>query len=413
MNSFKELNLNDKLIEGLAKQNITIPTDIQEKAIQPILENKDLIGEAVTGSGKTLAYLLPAFERIDTESKDLHTLVLAPSHELVIQINNVIKELAIAADYPVRSLTVIGNVNIKRQIEGLKTKPHIIVGTPGRVIELIKAKKLKAHLIQTIVIDEADKLLSRDNITAIQNIIKTTLKQRQILAFSASIKDLAIDTANEIMKEPVIFQLSEEKLNNDIKHNYIVSSRRDKITALRKAIHASNPSKSIVFINKNELIQDVANRLNYHKIKTVSIFGNATKKERKQALDDFKSGKATVLVASDLVARGLDLQDLSHVFNLDIPVDLHEYTHRVGRTGRAGAKGTAISIVTDKEVQFLRQISRLNGITFKQKDIAEGKLIDYVEANDSKSISSKNTKGSSTPKKDNKKTNKKKTYKKK
>lgn len=383
MNSFNELNLNEQLVSGLAKQNITIPTDIQAKVIQPILENKDVIGEAVTGSGKTLAYLLPAFQRIDTESRDLHTLVLAPSHELVIQINNVIKELAKTADYPVRSLTVIGNVNIKRQIEGLKSKPHIIVGTPGRVIELIKARKLKAHLIQTIVIDEADKLLSIDNITAINSIIKTTLKQRQILAFSASIKQVAIDKANEIMKEPVLFQLSEEKLNNDIEHLYVTSSRRDKTNTLRRLIHAAKPKKSIVFINKNELIQDVANRLNYHKIKTVSIFGNATKKERKQALDAFKSGKATVLVASDLVARGLDLQDLTHVFNLDIPVDLHEYTHRVGRTGRAGAKGCAISIVTDKETQFLRQISRLNGIEFTRKDMAEGKVIDYVESEDS------------------------------
>ena len=147
-------------------------------------------------------------------------------------------------------------------------------------------------------------------------------------------------------------------------------------------IHAAKPTKSIVFINKNELIQDVANRLNYHKIKTVSIYGDATKKERKEALDAFKSGKASVLVASDLVARGLDLQDLSHVFNMDIPVDLHEYTHRVGRTGRAGAKGCAISIVTEKEVQFLNQISRLNGITFTRKDLAEGQVIDFVADED-------------------------------
>lgn len=378
MNSFNELKLKEQLITGLAKDNITIPTDIQEKVILPILENKDVIGEAVTGSGKTLAYLLPAFERIDTESKDLHTLVLAPSHELVIQINNVIKDLATNSDIPVRSITVIGNVNIKRQIDSLKTKPHIIVGTPGRVLELIKAKKLKAHLIKTIVIDEADKLLSRDNITAINNIIKTTLKERQILAFSASIKDLAIETATSIMKEPMIFQLSEEKLNNDIEHFYMLSTRRDKIINLRKLIHAVKPTKAIVFINKNELIQDVANRLNYHKINTVSIFGDATKKERKQALDSFKTGSANVLVASDLVARGLDLQDLSHVFNLDIPVDLHEYTHRVGRTGRAGSKGTAISIVTEKEIQFIKSIEKLNGIKFVAKDLEKGNLVNYV-----------------------------------
>lgn len=376
MTKFKEFNLNDKLVKGLAKDAITIPTDIQTQAIPVIMEGKDLIGEAVTGSGKTLTYLLPSFEHIDTRSKNLHTLVIAPTHELVVQIHNVMKDLAKNSDHPVKSLAIMGNVNIKRQIESLKIKPHMIVGTPGRLLELIKAKKIKAHLIQTIVIDEADKLLSDNNHEAIKDIIKTTMRDRQLLAFSASISDQSLERAKALMKTPEIIQLKAEKINNDIEHFYLTASRRDKINLLRKVISSTKPTKAIVFLNKNELIQDLRDRLLYHQVETVAIFGNARKADRKKALDAFKTGSAKVLVASDLVARGMDLPNITHVFNLDIPADLNEYTHRVGRTGRAGKKGTAISIVTPNEVQFVKSIERLNGIKFYEKEIVKGKLYD-------------------------------------
>lgn len=366
MNNFNELPLSLNLINGLITESITVPTDIQEAVIPPILENKDVIAEAITGSGKTLAYLLPAFERIDLESKYVHTLILAPSHELVIQINNVAKDLANDSNLAVRSIAIMGNVNINRQIDALKTKPHIIVGTPGRIHELIKAKKLKSHFIKTIVIDEADKLLSKDNIKVINEIIKTTQRDRQLLAFSASIKPASIDIAKSIMKEAVLFNLKDEKVNSDITHLYIKSTQRDKIKHLRKLIHTVKPEKAIVFVNKNELIQDVNDRLNYHHINASCIFGSATKSDRKKTLDEFRSGKSNILVASDLVARGLDLQGITHVINLDLPDNTDEYIHRVGRTARAGNKGTAISIVTDYELNHLHSIERKNNITMTE-----------------------------------------------
>lgn len=374
------MTINESLVDGLKKENITTPTTIQSTTITPILENKDVIAEAVTGSGKTLAYLLPSFQRIDPESKDLHTLILAPSHELVIQINNVIKRLAENSGCLVKSVTIIGSVNIKRQVESLKSKPHIIVGTPGRVLELIRDKKIKAHLIKTIVIDEADKLLSSDNIEVVKDIIKTTQRDRQILAFSASINQTAIKLATEMMKEPQIFQLKDQKINGDILHLSITAERRDKINILRKLIHATTPQKAIVFINKNELIQEVAARLNYHKINAECIYGNASKAERKKALDAFKTGNCNVLIASDLVARGLDLQNITHVFNLDIPVDLNEYIHRVGRTGRAGKKGIAISIITENENQFMKNIERLNHITVQPIEVTNGEVMELKTA---------------------------------
>lgn len=374
MTTFKELQLNETLITGLAKDKIHQPTEIQQLAIPIIRTNKDLIGEAVTGSGKTLAYLLPSFEAIDPASKDLHTLVIAPTHELVVQINKVIKTLSINAQTPVRSMPIMGNVNIKRQIEGLKSKPHIIVGTPGRLLELIKARKIKAHLVQTIVLDEVDKLLSDNNQQAVKDVIKTTLRDRQLLAFSASISPQALQRAEDLMKSPEILRIKSEKINKNIEHAYVVATRRDKIQVTRQVIHAAKPKKAIVFLNKNELIQDMRDRLLYHQIKAVAIYGNGSKAERKKALDAFRTGDAQVLVASDLVARGLDLPAISHVINLDLPNDLNEYIHRVGRTGRAGRKGVAISIVTEKEVRFIKAIEKLNHITCIEKEVSRGKI---------------------------------------
>ncbi len=379
MRTFKELNLEDQLVKGLEVNGITEPTVIQDETVELLLENKDVIAEAVTGSGKTLAYLLPAFQRIEVTSKELHTLILAPTHELVVQVNNVIKELAKASEKDVRSAMIIGEVNIKRQLEALKKKPHIIVGTPGRVLELIKMKKLKAHQVKTLIVDEADKLLSDNNIDSVKAVVKTTLRERQLCVFSASISEEAIEQASEMMKEPVLIQLTGEKVNADITHFCVLSDQRDKVNTLRKIIHAVKPKKAIVFINRNELIQEVTSKLQHHKIDAVGMFGNARKADRKKSLDAFKGGKASVLIASDLVARGLDLQNITHVINLDIPVNLNEYVHRAGRTGRAGAKGIAISIITENEVKSLMKIERMHGIEFDVKEVRAGQLVEPVQ----------------------------------
>lgn len=375
MNSFKDLGVNPVLVQGLNKMNITKPTPIQASTITPITANKDVIGEAVTGSGKTLAYLLPSLQRIDVTSKELDTIVLAPTHELVIQINNVIKEVAHESQLPIRSLPIIGNVNIKRQVDKLKTKPHIIVGTSGRILELIKMKKIKAHQVKTIVIDEADKLLSDNYLKDVKAVIKTTQRDRQLLAYSASISDKTILIAKELMKEPLVIRQGIEKVNSNIEHYFIKSTERDKIKTLRSLIHAIKPSKAILFLNKNERIQDYVSKLNYHKIKSVGIFGNARKNSRKEALDAFRSGKANTLVASDLVARGLDLSHITHVINLDIPDSYDEYLHRVGRTGRAGQTGVAISIVTERELLILKKIAKRQDIKVHSTHLAKGKLI--------------------------------------
>lgn len=374
--TFEELGLNPNLIEGLKKEGITEPTNIQVQAIPLALENKDIIGQSITGSGKTLAYLLPIFQRIHTDKREMQAIILAPTHELVMQIFNVAKLLSQDSDLPVTSTSIIGEVNIKRQIERLKEKPHIIIGTPGRILELIKLRKISAHTVKTIVIDEGDRLLDENNLPQVKDVIKTTLRDRQLMMFSATISEAAINTAKDLMKEPEVIKIQDEPINPNINHMYIVSEQREKVEVLRKLIAAVKPERAIVFLNKNEEIQEVTSKLQFHHIKAYGIYGAASKEERKKGLEDFRSGKIQLLIASDIAARGLDIKGLTHIINLDLPENIKEYLHRAGRTGRSKVLGNTISIVTKRELQTLRKIENTFKIKIHEKTLYKGTLID-------------------------------------
>jgi superfamily II DNA/RNA helicase len=372
---FEEIGLKENLVKGLKKNGITEATDIQFKSIPLALENRDIIGESETGSGKTLAYLLPIFEKVDYSKREMQAIILAPTHELVMQIDNEIKVLSNNSEMPVTSAAIIGNVNITRQIEKLREKPHIIVGSAGRILELIKKKKISAHTIKTIVIDEGDKLLDENNLSLVRDVIKTTMRDRQLMVFSATINEKTINTAKDLMKDPCIIKVHEDiKINNNITHLYIKAEQRDKIEVLRKLIASTNPERAIIFINKSEEIQLTTAKLQYHHLKVSGIFGAALKEERKKALEQFRSGKIHLLVASDLAARGLDIRDVTHIFNLDLPEDSKEYIHRAGRTGRSGSTGTAISIVTEKEFTLIKKYKQLFNIEIEEKEMYKGIL---------------------------------------
>lgn len=372
--SFEKFNINKKLIKGLKKQNISEPTKIQEAVINIALENKDVIGQSLTGSGKTLAFLLPMMERIDTESKDLQGLIIAPTHELVVQINQQILELSKNAGLGIKSTTIIGNVNIKRQIDHLKKKPHIVVGTTGRILKLIQMGKLKAHKIKTLVIDEADRMLDDNNLEGVKKVLKTTLRDTQVMVFSASITDEAIEEANHFMKNPEIIFIDDNEIVPTITHYSLFCERRDKPDLLRKLIFSLKPKRALVFINKESEIIDVTKKLKYHKYNVLSLHGSASKQDRKKAMDDLKSGKAQIVIASDLAARGLDIKDVTHVFNLDLSEDEKSYLHRVGRTGRVGKEGFVFSLVTEYEENYLRRLERKYNIEVHPLVLEKGKL---------------------------------------
>lgn len=376
MKTFNELELKEELISGLKAQNIVEPTEIQEKAIPLILNNEDVLGKSATGTGKTLAYLLPLFQKIDTSKREMQVLILTPTHELAMQVYDQVQKLQKNSTMPVTSTVVIGNVNIKKQVVDLRDKQHIIIGSAGRILELIRMKKIKAHTLKTIVIDEFDSLLHKSNVNDIENIIKTTLRDRQLLFFSASGNNDAIKTAQEMSKDLKILELKQENpLSDSIEHFYFRPKLREKMELLRKVIHAAKPKKALIFINKSYDIEKTVEKLKYHGFSVAGIHGSDEKQSRKNALDGFREGKIQLLVASDVLARGLDVSDVTHIINLDMPENPKEYLHRVGRTGRAGAKGTAISLISNKrDEEVMKKCGKELKIDIIEKELSEGKI---------------------------------------
>jgi len=374
--SFKDFKLSSNIISGLEKQNITVPTEIQSLAIPVGLENKDIIAESYTGSGKTLAFLAPLFEKIDSNKNEMQAIIIAPTHELVMQISNQIILLAQNAELPITSTTIMGEVNIERQIKKLKEKPHILVGTPGRLLDLIKKKKITHQTIKTLIIDEVDNLLEHNEAATLKAILHATPKDKQLCIFSATITPKTSDVILSFMKnEPVILKTaSKATLNPNIEHMYLVVDQRDKFETLKKLIAAVAPERALIFLNHSGEIQSIAGKLNYHKLPAAGISGSSTKEERKTALTRFRTGKVKYLVSSDLSARGIDIPEITHIFHLDFPLVANEYLHRAGRTARGNFSGTSICIATEKELAAIRIYEREFKIKIAPKKLFGGEL---------------------------------------
>lgn len=378
MTTFDEIGLNSKLVVGLNKESIIEPTEIQAETIPLLLQNKDVIGQSQTGSGKTLAYLLPLFQKIDCEKREMQSFILAPTHELVMQINKQIVTLAENSSLPVTSIPIIGEVNISKQIASLREKPHIIVGSVGRIQELIKRKKINAHTVKTIVIDEGDRLLDQNDINGVKAVIKTTMKDRQLVVFAAHIDEKILAVAKELMVGAEVVKVQNKHLvNSNIAHAYfVVESIREKFDVLRKLIAAFKPQKAIVFVNNSDNIQKTTEKLQYHQYKVYKILGKVSKEERQRALESFRSEDTQLLVASDIAARGLDIKGVTHIFNLDFPEDPMEYLHRAGRTGRSGQAGVSVSVVTKNEIPTMKRYEKKLNIKIDQKRVFKGVVVD-------------------------------------
>ncbi|OLN29610.1 DEAD/DEAH box helicase [Desulfosporosinus metallidurans] len=377
LTSFNQLGLDESLVAALKQERIVEPTAIQEQTIPLILENRDIVGQSETGTGKTLAYLLPIFQKIDTQKRENQAMILTPTHELAIQIQREIEILTKNSGLAVTSTAIIGNVNITRQIEKLKEKQHIIVGSSGRILELIQKKKISSQTIKTIVLDEADRLLDENNSQVVKAVIKTTLSRTQLLLFSATLPPVTMQRASEFLKNPEIVRVTGKiMVAPTITHMYFLAEQRDKIEVLRKLIRMILPTRALIFINRSEEIEKMVERLRFHGLEATGLYGGANKVDRRKAMNDFKTGKISLLVASDLAARGLDIKGITHIFNLDLPEDPQLYLHRVGRTGRAGESGRAISIVTFKEVSYIKRLENTFEIRISPKEMFQGRIVD-------------------------------------
>lgn len=378
--SFQELGIQAELVEALAKEGIVQPTEIQKSTIPLILNNRDVAGQSETGSGKTLAYLLPVLQKIDRNKRENQVLVLTPTHELALQVQRQIQDLSRHLAATITSAAIIGNVNIARQIEKLKEKPHIIVGSAGRILELIQKRKISAQSLKTIVLDEADQLLDERNIQTVKAVLKTAYKDSQILLFSATLSQDAIEQAAGFLKDPAVQRITmKATVVPTIIHQHFMCEQRDKLELLRKLVRHLEPGRALIFINKTEEIEKTVERLSYHGLDAVAISGASQKENRRQAMADFRAGKTQLLVASDLAARGLDIKNITHIFNLDIPEEPQLYLHRVGRTGRAGQSGVAVSLVTQRELPLLHKIENSLKISIPLRRLSFGKVIGEKE----------------------------------
>lgn len=359
------------------KSGFQQPTDVQQKAVPFILEGRDLIVESPTGTGKTLAYLLPLLQRIDEEKKDVQAVILAPSRELVMQIFQEIQKWAVGSK--ISGVSLIGGTNVKNQLEKLKKRPQIIVGTPGRVLELVKLKKLKMHEVKTIVLDEGDQLLLPEHKETVKSVIKTTLRDRQLLLLSATLSKGIEQEAQELMGQAEVIRVQKGSIlqADQVEHIYFVCEQRDKIDLLRRIVRMDSIKdsiKALAFVRDIGSLSVLAEKLQYMNVPVAVLHSEADKTERATAIQQFRSGKVPLLLATDVAARGLDIEGLTHVVHLDPPQDASQYVHRSGRTGRMGQSGTVISIVTPREERDLKKLGREIGLSIQEKVLYKGEI---------------------------------------
>lgn len=372
--SFTQLGVLTELEEALNRQEIFEPTRVQEEVILVALEGNDVICQAPTGSGKTLAYLLPLLTKIDEKSKELQVIILAPTRELAMQIFKVAKE--IGSDQ-LTMAALVGGANITRQIDALKKKPQLAIGTPGRVLELIQKRKINGQQIKAIVIDEADKMLAFGFKQDIMAVIKATLKERQLLLFSATIsKEIKVMAKNIMNNSQMVDLTNKNRTAETIKHGYILAEEKNKTETLKRFVEIVKAEKVIVFINHNEGVFPLVNRFKELGLSAEAMHSDLSQLDRKNILEQFRRGQFKLLVTTDIFARGMDIEGVDYVVNFDVPQDEEYYIHRVGRTGRAGNKGNAITLVTKQQQFIMFKYEKQLNIKIYHYGLGDNKIMD-------------------------------------
>ncbi|AEL26623.1 DEAD/DEAH box helicase [Cyclobacterium marinum] len=359
--SFAKLKLHPTLLENISSLGYTTPTPIQEQAIPVIIQGKDLLGIAKTGSGKTVSYVAPIINHLiggkqAKKSRQPKVLVLVPSRELAIQVVEVFKELSLKSPIPVKSMAVYGGVSINPQMKGL-FGVDILVATPGRLLDLQSSAAIDLSKVSTLVLDEADKMLNLGFHKEMEEIFDLLPKKRQNLLFSATLSDQLSGINRVLLLDPVVVKVEDkvEDVESINLSGYFVSDEK-KGPLLRHLIKENDMKQVLIFTSSGIKADKVANKLQKNGIPALSIHGKKSQFARLKALDQFKSGETPVLVATDLIARGIDFLKLPYVINYELPRSPKDFVHRVGRTGRAKEEGLAISFVTREEIHHFKVI---------------------------------------------------------
>lgn len=371
--SFHTYELPEYQKQALEKAGITAPSPIQEAAIPLILEGKDVVGKSRTGTGKTLAYLLPQLAKIEADKRALQVLILAPTRELTMQIEGAIKQYTAGSE--IRALALVGGGNIDRQIDKLKEKPHIVVGTPGRIKEILGRKKMKVHEVKSITIDEVDQMLELGSLKDVGEIVKSTMRDRQLLFFSATVSDEAKKIAKDWMRDPVYLETEAGSMIGKIEHVYFSTGKQDKPDTLRRLVRAYNVNRAMVFVNENKGLMWLVSEMRKLGLTAEGLSGEAAKIQREQAMNGFRDGKFQLLITTDVGARGLDVEGVTHVFHYDPAIDPEHYVHRAGRTGRGTQSGVSVSILTPDEKFLVKKFEKALGLHIFSKGLEQGKIV--------------------------------------
>ncbi len=394
--SFSELKISEKYIENLKSHEITEPTAVQSQAIPEILEGKSLLFQSETGTGKTLAYLLPLLEKIEKQEnprREARIVIIAPTIELASQIKS---QVQMTTDS--KAALLVGGAPIKRQIELLKEKPLIVIGGPARLLELFHLKKLRLDGVQAVVLDEADRLISPEIRDDTLDLINAMKKDVQLIAASATITG----STQKILQETrvkkngatesdieTLFLPPEDVLRKRITHYALFAETRDKIDTLRKYLVAEKPPKALVFTSKLDQVANIVAKLRYKNIDCFGLTAKMDKTDRKSTIDRFRSGKIKLLVTSDLASRGLDIPNITHIIQMDLPSDEDFFVHRAGRTARAGKTGTNMVIGDAYEMRKYAALEKKLKLVVYPRILYKGKLADPNEIQQNKNLDSK------------------------
>ena len=380
-NQFATLGLKESIVRAISDLGFTKPSQIQEQSIPVTLSGADLIGQAQTGTGKTAAYSLPILTKM-SNTKGIKALILAPTRELAVQVKD---EMNRHSKYEkAEILAVYGGDSIDRQIRALKKGVDIVVGTPGRMLDLIKRKCLHLDNVEFLVLDEADEMLNMGFIDDIESILSHTPEERQTLLFSATMPEPIAKLAKRYMKpDAKLVSIKKTSLTvSKIEQSYFMINNKHRLEALCRLLDLDNPTSAIIFCRTKRGVDELVQELQSKGYMVEGMHGDMTQAHRLTTLNKFKEGTLNLLIATDVAARGIDVDGVTHVFNYDLPQDVESYVHRIGRTGRANREGTAYSLVTPKDFSMLKQIQKVTKSAITQKPVPTAEQIKNKKFND-------------------------------
>ena len=367
--TYRDSGIDERIIRAVEELGFEHMTPIQEQAIPVFLSGKDVIGQAQTGTGKTAAFGIPILEKIDAENKNLQAVILCPTRELAMQAADELRKFAKYMQ-GIKVLPIYGGQDIMKQIKNLKGGVQIIVGTPGRVMDHMRRHTVKMEHVHTVVLDEADEMLNMGFREDIETILKEVPEERQTGLFSATMPKPILDITKMYQKDAVFLKMTPKEVTIPlIKQAYYQVQRKDKEEVLCRLLDYYDPGRALIFCNTKRMVDELTEHLKKRGYGVEGLHGDLTQGQRDTVMNLFKSGHAAILIATDVAARGIDVDNVEAVFNFDVPEDIEYYVHRIGRTGRAGKKGRSFTLVTGRENFKLREIERICHTKIKERKI--------------------------------------------